>query len=381
MNRSSLKLTALVVASVAWLAGCERPPVDSKQVGYRGTGMVQITNPRTQADLQAANVPPPSAPLIEGDAPLAKDVYQNVQVLTDLTVNEFIHQMTAQANWVAPKEQCAYCHNVNDFASDEKYQKVVARRMLQMTRDININGQAHVQQTGVTCYTCHRGNPIPQYTWFVNPGPTQRGAAAGTAGQNAPASVVGLTSLPYDPFRDYLLDGKVARVISSTALPTGNTANVKSAESVYAMMMHTSQALGVNCTYCHNSRSFTNWAASNPQRVVAWHAIRLVGRMNNEYLVPLTDKFPAARLGPTGDVAKINCMTCHQGQAKPLNGVSMLPSHPELARIRPPPAPVLPDPAAAVEGAVPAGPSASDVAAAEAARDAAAAAAMGSGGA
>jgi photosynthetic reaction center cytochrome c subunit len=73
MNRSSLKLTALAVVSVAWLAGCERPPVDSKQVGYRGTGMVQITNPRTQADLQAANVPPPSAPLIEGDAPLAKD--------------------------------------------------------------------------------------------------------------------------------------------------------------------------------------------------------------------------------------------------------------------------------------------------------------------
>ena len=73
--------------------------------------------------------------------------------------------------------------------------------MLQMTRDININGQKHVQQTGVTCYTCHRGNPIPQYTWFVNEGRVRRGATAGTAGQNVPAQVVGLTSLPYDPFR------------------------------------------------------------------------------------------------------------------------------------------------------------------------------------
>ena len=100
---------------MALLAGCERPPVDSKQVGYRGTGMVQIDNPRTQAERQARNVPPPSTPLIEGDAPLAKDVYQNVQVLTDLTVNEFIHQMTAQANWVAPKEQCAYCHNLDEL--------------------------------------------------------------------------------------------------------------------------------------------------------------------------------------------------------------------------------------------------------------------------
>ena len=29
--------------------------------------------------------------------------------------------------------------------------------------------------------------------------------AAGTAGQNTPAPVVGLTSLPYDPFTPYLL--------------------------------------------------------------------------------------------------------------------------------------------------------------------------------
>jgi photosynthetic reaction center cytochrome c subunit len=104
--------------------------------------------------------------------------------------------------------------------------------------------------------------------------------------------------------------------------------------------------------------------------------------MNVEYLVPLTSVFPASRLGPAGDVAKINCNTCHQGQAKPLNGVSMLPAHPELARIRPPPAPPAVDPTA-VDGAatLPAGPSAEDVAAAGAARDAAAAAAMGSGGA
>jgi len=48
----------------------------------------------------------------------------------------------------------------------------------------------------------------------------------------------------------------------------------------------------------------------------------------------LTGTFPAERLGPTGDVAKVYCATCHQGVNKPLNGVSMLPNHPELARIR-----------------------------------------------
>ena len=40
--------------------------------------------------------------------------------------------------------------------------------------------------------------------------------------------------------------------------------------------------------------------------------------------------FPAHRLGPTGDVAKANCSTCHQGAYKPLYGASMLKDYPEL---------------------------------------------------
>jgi photosynthetic reaction center cytochrome c subunit len=380
MNRNSiLKVTTLAAVSMALLAGCERPPVDKQQTGFRGTGMVQINNPRTQAELTAKNVPPPSTPSIEGDAPLAKDVYQNVQVLTDLNVNEFIHQMTAQANWIAPNEQCVYCHNLENFASDEKYTKVVARRMIQLTRDININYKQHVAETGVTCYTCHRGKPVPDYVWFVNPGTSPRGVTPGDSGQNRPARNVNLTSLPYDPYTTYLLNDNIARVIGSTALPTGNTADIKQTEDVYAMMVHTSQALGVNCTYCHNSRSFKEWPQSRSQRVVAWHSIRMTKAMNQQYMVPLTEVFPDNRLGPTGDVAKINCTTCHQGQPKPLNGVSMLPNHPELARIKPPPAPAVVDPAA--DPAAAAAAAEADIAAAGAARDAAAAAAMGSGGA
>jgi photosynthetic reaction center cytochrome c subunit len=380
MNCNSiLRVTTLAAITVALLAGCERPPVDEKQTGYRGTGMVQIDNPRTKAALQARNVPPATTPAVAGDAPLAKDVYQNVQVLTDLNVNEFIHQMTAQANWIAPKEQCVYCHNPENFASDEKYTKVVARRMIQMTRDININYKQHVADTGVTCYTCHRGKAIPDYVWFVNPGTPAKGLTPGDSGQNRPARNVNLTSLPYDPYSVYLLNDNVARVIGNTALPTGNTADIKQAEDVYAMMVHTSQALGVNCTYCHNSRSFKEWPSSNPQRVVAWYSIRMTKNMNQQYMVPLTEAFPDNRLGPTGDVAKINCTTCHQGQPKPLNGVSMLPNHPELARIKPPPPPPVVDPAA--DPAAAAAAAEADIAAAGAARDAAAAAAMGTGGA
>jgi photosynthetic reaction center cytochrome c subunit len=35
-------------------------------------------------------------------------------------------------------------------------------------------------------------------------------------------------------------------------------------------------------------------------------------------------------LGPGGDVAKVNCSTCHQGVNKPLNGAAMAKDFPAL---------------------------------------------------
>jgi photosynthetic reaction center cytochrome c subunit len=52
--------------------------------------------------------------------------------------------------------------------------------------------------------------------------------------------------------------------------------------------------------------------------------------INNNYMEPITGLFPPHRLGPTGDVAKANCGTCHQGAYKPLYGVSMLSDYPFL---------------------------------------------------
>ena len=40
--------------------------------------------------------------------------------------------------------------------------------------------------------------------------------------------------------------------------------------------------------------------------------------------------FPPNRLGPTGDVPKVDCATCHQGAYKPLYGADILNGHPGL---------------------------------------------------
>jgi photosynthetic reaction center cytochrome c subunit len=59
----------------------------------------------------------------------------------------------------------------------------------------------------------------------------------------------------------------------------------------------------------------------------------MVRELNKDYLVPLTSTVPASRLGHQGDVAKINCATCHQGANKPLLGQSMVRDY--LASLRP----------------------------------------------
>ena len=334
MFSSKVARAALAGISVSLLlTGCERPPVDPGQIGYRGTGMEQVVNPRTEAKLVSLNQAPTALPPAEPGGPLAKDVYKNVQVLGNLTVNEFNRLMVAMTAWVSPEQGCAYCHNVVNFAEDGLYTKIVARRMTQMTQTINGKWQSHVGNTGVTCYTCHRGQNLPTQRWFTEPDAKTAGRLLGDdAGQNRAGVVANAnSSLPYDPFTSFLLQDKEIRMAGTTALPTGNRQSIKQTEWTYSIMMHMSDGLGVNCTYCHNTRAMHDWSQSPPQRVTAWYGIRMVREVNNEYIAGLAPIHPPNRLGPTGDISKVNCATCHQGVNKPLYGAQMLASHPELA--------------------------------------------------
>jgi photosynthetic reaction center cytochrome c subunit len=336
-KRSSFVMSgalATLLFTALLLAGCERPPIESVQRGYRGTGMEQLYNPRIVQAQAAANTAPAAPPAVPEGGPKASETFKNVKVLGDLGAGEFTRLMVAMTSWVAPEKGCNYCHNPADLADDSVYTKVVARKMIEMTRHINADWQKHVSTTGVTCYTCHRGKPVPDNIWFAPPLQGKGQTYAGNdAGQNKAAASVAMASLPYDPFSAYLGSSKQPgeiRVVSDTALPAGNPANIMDTEQTYGLMMHMSQALGVNCTYCHNTRSFADWGASTPQRATAWHGIRLARDLNEGHLTPLQGTFPAARLGPQGDVAKVNCATCHQGAYKPLYGAAMAKDFPSL---------------------------------------------------
>ncbi|MBN8491805.1 MAG: photosynthetic reaction center cytochrome c subunit [Burkholderiales bacterium] len=322
----------VALLAAALLAGCERPPVDTVQRGYRGTGMELVYNPRIELRVAEANQAPPVTPPADSDAgPKARDIYKNVPLLGHLSVAEFTRVMAAMTEWVSPEQGCNYCHDPAAMGEDSKYTKVVARRMIEMTQHINAGWKPHVAATGVTCYTCHRGKAVPLQVWFKAPPQDKRSDFIGDlAGQNQPMKMVGMSSLTYDPYSLYLLGDQTIGIGASTALPTGHVASILHTEETYGLMMHMSAGLGVNCTYCHNTRNFKSWEGSPPQRTTAWHGIRMARELNNDYLEPLTKTFPANRLGPLGDVAKVNCATCHQGVYKPMYGAPMAKNYPSL---------------------------------------------------
>jgi Photosynthetic reaction centre cytochrome C subunit len=78
-------------------------------------------------------------------------------VLDPATLPEAM-QSYVQALGLLDKGVCNYCH-VEDRASDEKMQKLIACNMIAMVREINSHfpdAKPHV-----TCYTCHRGSTTP----------------------------------------------------------------------------------------------------------------------------------------------------------------------------------------------------------------------------
>jgi photosynthetic reaction center cytochrome c subunit len=97
--------------------------------------------------------------------------FHNLQVLPpNITHDELLATMRGIARSLGTK--CNHCHVANppgseeefNYASDAKPEKKVGRTMLRMTRDINANYVSKVNAHGktVTCFTCHRGQTVPE---------------------------------------------------------------------------------------------------------------------------------------------------------------------------------------------------------------------------
>ena len=324
-------VVAFVLAAL--LVGYKRTIV--VQRGYRGEGKNLVYNQAT-IDKQAINNKfPKPLKAAKTDGIKASEAYENVQVLGDLTQSQMARLMLSIKAWVAPDVGCNYCHEAPDYAGDDKYPKRVAREMLRMTRHINADWAKHVAgsaPTGVTCYTCHRGQPIPAQTWYQAPPASElrTGFFNLKPDVRPPTPATHNTVLAPDALSNYLLEDDNIRVIGLTPLAGSNPHRILQARDTYSLMMIMSESLGVNCNFCHDTRAFYSWDQSSPQRAQAWYGIRMVRDINNNYVAPLYKLLPPERLGPTGDSPKVYCATCHQGSNKPLGGAPMLEYYPEL---------------------------------------------------
>lgn len=82
---------------------------------------------------------------------------KNLKVLDPATFMDTMRTFVP-ALGLADKGGCNFCHE-QDRSSDAKMEKVMARMMITMVKDINSkfpDGKEHV-----TCYTCHRGSTMP----------------------------------------------------------------------------------------------------------------------------------------------------------------------------------------------------------------------------
>jgi Photosynthetic reaction centre cytochrome C subunit len=101
---------------------------------------------------------------IKGKEKMAADsVFKNIKTLKGVPAEKLVGIMGKWSE--AMGTGCNGCHNMKDYASDEKDEKETTREMVPMTQKINkdliqtIKGLE--KSKGVTCMTCHRGRKHP----------------------------------------------------------------------------------------------------------------------------------------------------------------------------------------------------------------------------
>ncbi len=90
---------------------------------------------------------------------VAQDVGHNLKVLKPAGKAELKQVMDSFTDELGV--ECVFCHNMRDKSSDEKKHKQIARKMLEMTLDINTEYFSWEGADQISCWTCHQGHKEP----------------------------------------------------------------------------------------------------------------------------------------------------------------------------------------------------------------------------
>jgi hypothetical protein len=136
----------------------------SHDSGQQPSSAAPPAESKPAAGAEQAPRPNPLEKLIKGrENEPAEAVFKNIQVLKGLPAGRLLDTMRGFSG--ALGTNCRKCHDTENFASDDKDDKKVARGMIQMTRGINEQYLKTMpgldQDAVVSCYTCHHGQSHP----------------------------------------------------------------------------------------------------------------------------------------------------------------------------------------------------------------------------
>lgn len=159
------------------VAGLALPALSTPQYGQARPAPATATPPAPESmpshatgqapaapEGQQAQRPNPLREFIKGrENEPAEKVFKNIQILKGVPAARFLDTMQGFANSLGTK--CRECHDTENFSSDDKTEKKIARGMIQMTKGINeqyIRTMAGLDKdVHVSCYTCHHGKTHP----------------------------------------------------------------------------------------------------------------------------------------------------------------------------------------------------------------------------
>jgi photosynthetic reaction center cytochrome c subunit len=291
----------------------------------------------------------------------------NVQVLTGMSSAQiwtYMQQYVSGGLGVG----CQYCHNLENFASDEYPQKIAARNMLRLVNDVNrefMVGLPNWRGNYVQCATCHNNQPnnlegfgvqfvnsVPPINVTVDPLDANGQAILDPALKPAPLQQqIDLKNAvlyyiynyqvwkPYDPSDPESGRGSLALTYDGGRTQDQVTINQN-------VMNYQAWSLGVGCTFCHNSRNFVAYETDpagdnvlNPvygynklkaqrmMQLTTWLAANWTQYGAQPKAEIPTDSAAASTLSyqVLGDGQLYNvpgCYTCHQGNSIPLAAVN-----------------------------------------------------------
>lgn len=185
---AALFVVAIVTMTFVSLAARAQPPAGGPPRG--GAGMRPPEAAPDSFAAQRDSIVAAELKRIAGrENVAAESVYKNVKLMKGMPAGRLLRVMNmgySRALGVG----CDFCHAKDDWASDDKAAKKVARDMMLMTRAINDTLLPRVhnpenERRVVNCSTCHRGQRNPGGPGG-GPGPGGPGGSGAPGGANRP---------------------------------------------------------------------------------------------------------------------------------------------------------------------------------------------------